>query len=910
MKAIRTRRPLFNVANIQGNLVNTGASTQFYGFQPTDAPAFVALPNYVSGMFSAIVTGYPQTFPFGNTNPTNWTVPNNFTQQAVSPPSTASGLFLKVLSPTDFSVIYQQFFATGESQAALNNLVTNLPAVNGTIVIITSQGNNPFGGVTLGGPTTYLAQFCGIVANMGVSEHACAQAGTGGNGMFSMVGVYQAPTGGPATVPSYSKTYSSTYEVGQNDSGSLQGLFKRNHQFRLVPYQVSSFDTSTISSSSTWDSILSFALPTQVGSAPVTTWPLLDTPGHQAAYAYLSNVIVGKVLFANGTCTVDAAYCDDVRAWYSGSQVQTFAGLDLSASPVYAFPSSASGFTQSDFNDVKSQVQAEFVYLNNELNYETWFDNVTNGALLNTGSALSAAANEISSSLISQYGSIPPKPVSLGSILNFAGDVAGLLPVPGAKQVAGVLHLASGTISLSADGSGTDPTVVQVADLITSTDGQASFSAATYNLALQNQVDNYFSRVRSDWFKLQTFGILTSQPSSNGWYVQDTNGAVSSNLAALTTANARVSFYSQLLPQYFDMIWMDSFPVQAIVNTNTITSSALNNYAVTYYLGTFNNGNTVIGAPNAWGLLSSAVNSTCGDYGAVISQYSYQHYDPNNNSTLDSWGGTLGTVLMGPPSSPNGLGNLNLSQNAFYDSSLPVILSPEFQTAVYSPSMFASLPWGQNISCPVSASVSASASSVAIPTAKLRTLLTAPPNATLTIQPSGSRVGPEGSITVVVSVQPGDPTVTSSPTGIVDIASGSDILALKRLTNGTSSAATATLKINGASLSPGTYSLTVGYGGDSNFMGSTATMNLQVLVAATSTTTSLNLPAVAYQGQNLNIPDNGYVDRRNSTRNGELYGRVNQSGLCLSGFNRERKHFAQQPGCREPFHYGGLFSHG
>jgi hypothetical protein len=860
----------FNLADIKGNLVNAGASSAFYGFQPTDAPAFVTEAGGPNA-YATITVGYPQSFPFGNTTPTNWSLPSSYFQQSYNSslnPLDVPGLFVLTFSPTDFSLLSQNFYQTGTALSELNRLNAYLAAVtNGTIVLITSQGSNPFGSVAPGGPTPSLGIFCAQVSYMGVSEHACAQAGTStSNGMFSMAGVMENPNGNgqaPATAPApgYTRMYSSTYETGQNDSGSLKGLFKRNHQFHLVPYQVSSFDTSLLASATTWDAVFAtFSLPTQVGLAPAAAWPMLDTPAHQAAYAYLSNAIVGKVLFANGTCTVDAAWCDDVRAWYAGSEVQTFAGLDLSASPAYAFPSSATAFTQSDFNDVKSQLQAEFIYLNNELNYESWFNSVTNGALLNTGSAFSAAANDVSASLISQYATITPPPISLASgLLGFAGDAVSLfgslsplaeeesVVFQAASTVGDFLETASSAVSLSGDQSGTDPSVVQVGDLIASVDGQASLAAAKYNLALQTQVSNEFAGVRSDWFKLQTFGILTSQPSANGWYIQDTGGATASTLAALSTARARLSFYSQLLPQYFVMDWMIGVPVQAILNYNNkqISPSELDSNILGTYLNSqyYNDYEGIWPAPDySWKALPSILNSTCQDYGLVVSLYSYQHYDGDDWDFLLSWQSSLGDVLLGPPSSADGLGNLNLSQNSFYDLVSTTVIPPSTKTSLYPPSMYGGMPWGNTISCPTGLGGAAAA--------QLRTLITAPPSATLTIQPSGSRVASDGSVTVAVSVQP-DPTVTLSPTGLIQITSGSRTLSTKRLTNGTSPAATATLKILAGYLSPGTYSLTVSYGGDSNFLGSSTTMNLQVLVAAASTTTILNMPPVAYQGQNV-----------------------------------------------------------
>ena len=234
--------------------------------------------------------------------------------------------------------------------------------------------------------------------------------------------------------------------------------------------------------------------------------------------------------------------------------------------------------------------------------------------------------------------------------------------------------------------------------------------------------------------------------------------------------------------------------------------------------------------------LPSQVNGTCLDYGFVASTYSFKLYDPSKYISLQSWTSSVGDVLMGSPSSTDGLGNLNLSQNTLYDTEFNTVASPELHTNTYTPNAFAGVPWGDNVACPNGLGTTPFAS---------------PTGTTLAVQPSASRIAPDGSVAVVVSVQPAKATGSLTPTGTISIALGSRIITVRALATGTSPMATATLNFLASSLSPGTNSLAVGYAGDNNFSGSTSPLTIQVLGAAAATTTTLNMPAVAYQGQNV-----------------------------------------------------------
>jgi hypothetical protein len=828
--------PAYSQYDISGSLVDAGSSTPFYGFEPTDAPAFAIQAGGATA--DAIMTlGYPQSLPFGDTTPTNFTLPANFSQTQYGPSNTTpsysgqSGVLKVALNPYTLAPFNSVFHPTGTAYSAVTDLTNDLANTsNGTLILLTTTGPNPFGSITPGTPTAALEALCAQFELLGISYHACAQLALGG-GSFSLAGV----EGTPYTV---NKTYSSTYE-NQGDTGNLNGLLRRNHQFRYEPYQTSSLDTSTLPTPITSDELLDFALPTQVGSAPVTAWPMTDTAGHQAAYAYLSNVIVGHKLFANGTCTAPAGWCDSVRAWYTGNEVTTFAGLDLSSSAVYQYPgdtvAAANGFTSSDFSDVTSQLQAEFIYLNNVLNYQSWFNQQTNGALLNTGIALSAAANDVNTSLVQSYAdtSTPPNPLSLDSDeLNFAGSytsLLGSLGVPGAGVVGNILKGASGFINLYKGAQGTtstNPTLVNIADLITSTNGTASVAAANYNLLIQTEVGQYFSGVDSDWFKLQTFGILTTTPSSSGWYVEDTGSATASNVSAITTVNARVSFYNQLIPQYFTQAWLYEVPVAALeAPPASLSQTQINTTILDDYLpiSTTNIGNY------SWDNLISPVNSGCQDYSVLVTKKSVV-----TSATLPlTWTTALGTVLMGPPSTADGLGNLNLSRNTFFDAITggDFYFNNNFNTYQLSgaPQYF------NDTQC----NVGTLTLTRQIPT-------------TVTIQPGATTVSTNGSVTLTVTVQPST-AGASSPSGLILVSTAGTAVGKMGLQSGTSSAATGSVIIQGSALPPGTYTLTVDYSGDSSYLSSTGTAQLQVYAPASATTTTLNVPAAANEGQNVTL---------------------------------------------------------
>jgi hypothetical protein len=827
--------PQYGKNDISGSLLDAGSSTPFYGFQPTDAPAF-AIQAGGFGVDAVITVGYPKVLPFGNTTPTNFTLPANFSQTQYGPSNTTPsysgqmGVLRVALQPYTLQPFNSVFFPTGTSYSAITDLTNDLAnTTNGGVILLTTTGPYPFNSITPGTPTAALEALCAQFELLGISYHACAQLALGRNGSFlngsfSLAGV----KGTPYTV---NKTYSSTYEA-QGDTGSLNGMFRRNHQFQFVPYQTASLDTSTLPSNPDADDLLEFALPTQIGSAPVTAWPMTDTAGHQAAYAWLSNVIVGHKLFANGTCTAPPGWCTDVRAWYTGNEVTTFAGLDLSGSAVYQYPgdtvAAANGFTSSDFSDVTNQLQAEFIYLNNVLNYQSWFNQQTNGALINTGTSLSAAANEVDASLVQSYATSSTKPLSLDAdYLNFAGSYAGIVSTlfPGGGIVGNILKTAASYINISQAGASTNFTLVNIADLLTSTDNSASVAAANYNLQLQTQLSEYFAGVDSDWFKLQAFGILTSTPSSTGWYVENTGTATASYVAALTTGNARVSFYEQLIPQYFAQAWLYDVPVGALEAPPASLSQA---QITTTILGTYLPVNSATLGNYSWDNLISPQNSSCQDYTVLVAKKSI-----NSGVLPFTWTTALGTILMGPPSTSDGLGNLNLSRNTFMDAITggDFYFNNNFNTYQLSgaPQYF------NDTQC----SVGTLTLTRQIPT-------------TVTIQASATTVSTDGSVTFTVTVQPST-AGSPSPSGIIVVSTGGTAVGKIGLQSGTSTAATGSVIIQGSALPPGTYTLTVDYSGDSGYLSSTGTTPLQVYAPANTTTTTLNVPAAANEGQNVTL---------------------------------------------------------
>lgn len=110
--------------DIQGSLVDAGSSTPFYGFQPTDSPAFTI---QAGGSSPTITIGYPASLPFGTTNPTNFTLPANFTQTTYSTPTTGqSGIWKLTLHPFDLTPFDSRFYATGTTYTEIDRLNSDL----------------------------------------------------------------------------------------------------------------------------------------------------------------------------------------------------------------------------------------------------------------------------------------------------------------------------------------------------------------------------------------------------------------------------------------------------------------------------------------------------------------------------------------------------------------------------------------------------------------------------------------------------------------------------------------------------------------------------------------------------------------------------------------------------------------
>jgi hypothetical protein len=82
-------------------------------------------------------------------------------------------------------------------------------------------------------------------------------------------------------------------------------------------------------------------------------------------------------------------------------------------------------------------------------------------------------------------------------------------------------------------------------------------------------------------------------------------------------------------------------------------------------------------------------------------------------------------------------------------------------------------------------------------------------------------------------------------------SAGSTVLGQTLLPTATSSGVSLPETVQGSALPAGTYTITVNYGGDSNYLGSTTTVQLQVLGPSAATTTTLNMPAAASQGRTL-----------------------------------------------------------
>jgi hypothetical protein len=227
--------------------------------------------------------------------------------------------------------------------------------------------------------------------------------------------------------------------------------------------------------------------------APVA-WPFSSTTGEQNAYTYISNQLC----------------CEDIRATYINENAST--EIWLTQLEQLSYPSSQSGsFSQTDFDDVQTQLATEFNYVALVRNLENNIAALYQSQQSNVALILQQASDDVQADIFKN--SSPPA-TTPSAWSTFTTDVfptlsnlAGFIPGGNAIKTAlgiGTLVINSET-ERSNDANGNSQLMLSLAAEDIAASELAQFTVDQYTDSLVT-LGNDFNRILSDWGRLKTLG--------------------------------------------------------------------------------------------------------------------------------------------------------------------------------------------------------------------------------------------------------------------------------------------------------------------------------------------------------------------------------------------------------------------
>ena len=555
--------------------------------------------------------------------------------------------------------------STTASQAAGNlHQALNL-ATNRQLVILTTVGQ-PFQSASVA------ADVVPIIDWYGGSGYTLESLTTPTSTYTLVAPGLQIATGLPGMLNPFSKgvVNSSSAFGQQGQTGIVRGVMARNNQSLYFPSVVSQDDGKGNAPGAGSVSI-DYDFYTISTEAPID-WPLTDTPGHIAAYHYVSQQFLAYALNENGT------YSADVRWFYPDSvkgPLIANANTDFDCSvnpnmPNCKYPGDGQGFTEQDLADANAQLYTEVTAFKDTYGYLG--DPGIGGVIKGNGDGgmsdlIIDATYEV---LNGQVGAVPSTSVK-ASTFDWMNLAAGLTSILGAALgpadlpiIAAAVGVTSGALwSGSAldpwwgsSASATPPSYentfdTTLGDLQNKTTGYAEDLANSYGTALNN--------IYTDWGKLQATGAKT-EDSNSGWSFS--NELTSNNVAEQLSAGVRRSIYLQLVPQFYSQ---DTYTQQPVADLDQ--------------LGMFY---SFYGGP-----LGDWYNSCNASYPSSIQSNAYRVYPSSSNVGTDMFvmGGTinfqgtnhvseslpsnllLNTLFNAPPVGDSSLtGPLNIPQDLLY----------------------------------------------------------------------------------------------------------------------------------------------------------------------------------------------------------------------------------------------------
>ncbi len=368
------------------------------------------------------------------------------------------------------------------------------------------------------------AQSClpGAMGKFGANPYVFSSLGP--NDTYSLVG---SPTPVYPNAPPFRAIESSSV-ISQGSKGAVRGVLARDRRHRFAP---TAFDNDP-------NSEISYELYSLAWQIP-GVWPMVDTPGRQAAYTWISSKVCCDDVRANAYTNVD----NTVSNWQN--KLTPLVYPDGKNQPC---PSTVSkdlddprvtdiiGFSFSDFCDVKQQLSNEFDYVANVRTFRT------NMLLM-----FDAQGDTISSTLTSVYTdvtqsfTVPPEDKANKITLEVFGAVLTILSAIPNPVVAAAADVANAALTLATELASTpqsDPRGNIFTDY-----GHLSDDAVTYFEQAQQGFEVIVKALVTDWAKLEAVGKHIGNNDPN-W----TDDPTKSQLLPAFDKVMRAEYYSKLLP--------------------------------------------------------------------------------------------------------------------------------------------------------------------------------------------------------------------------------------------------------------------------------------------------------------------------------------------------------------------------
>lgn len=262
----------------------------------------------------------------------------------------------------------------------------------------------------------------------------------------------------------------------------------------------------------------------KIAYSPAQPWPMMDTPGHIAAYQNLSNQIVTYLWPVQNT---QPEITDDLRYLYTNPNDNSlFKNIDLKTiGTTFPYPGDGNGFSAQEYSDVLGQLTVELADVVAVIDYlgdgggvdlKSRLIEGNESAVLSLFSSVGDCLSDLNAPNNTQVNA------DMSNILNMAGAIVSIFATIVAPEAAPVLAVASGVLWAAGSAGVVDtnnsgiPTpdyaILVTADELANNYRQyLSHADAAYDTLMDN--------ILSDWYRLNTVAYATAHQWSLNNYV-------------------------------------------------------------------------------------------------------------------------------------------------------------------------------------------------------------------------------------------------------------------------------------------------------------------------------------------------------------------------------------------------------